>query len=75
MDKIVDDYYNEQPGPLGRTDRKRAIDIDSLFKELNATNSELATLRGEKEITNWAKTLGAPSDTFHASLNGSCVYV
>ena len=50
MDKLVDDYYNEHPGPLGGTDRKCALDIDTLFGEINLPDSELATLRSVKEV-------------------------
>ena len=73
MDKLVDDYYNEFPGPLGSTDRKCAINIDSLFVDLNAPDSKIASLWTEKEIADWTKSLGAPSSSFTPSLDGSGV--
>ena len=70
MDKIADDYYNEQPFPMGSTDRKCVIDTDSLVAYMGVRKSELATLRTEKEVNAWAKTLAAPYDNSRASLDG-----
>lgn len=76
MDKLVGEYYKEFPGPLGSTDRKYDIDIDALFEELNTPDSKIASMWTDKEITDWTKTLGAPSSLFTQALNGSgvCTY-
>ena len=48
MDARIDDYYRKNPVPIGSTDRKRAIDIESLFGELNREDSDSSSLWAEK---------------------------
>lgn len=70
MDDLADYYYNKHPGALGSTDRKRPLNIDALFEELNLPDSELATMWSLKEVASWAKAIGAPRNAFQAMLNG-----
>ena len=70
MDAKIADYFRLQPGPLGSTDRKCPINIETLHKELNADQSEIAPLWTEKEVTRWAKTLGKPCGAFQPAVYG-----
>ena len=58
FDSILKAHFEVNKGPLGSTDRKCSLDIDALYEELNAPQSDLAEMWTEKSITSWVRTLG-----------------
>ena len=64
FDNLLDSYYAKHQGPLGSTDRKCVIDIESIFEKLNVADSELASSWTEKDMAAWMKTLGSVSPEF-----------
>ena len=61
---MLDAYFAVNKGPIGSTDRKCAVDIDTLFEELNAPGSNLAAQWAERGATSWVKTLGSVCPEF-----------
>ena len=70
MGKKLDDYHKTPPWPLGITDRRCAVDSNSLFNALNEEYSELASLWAEKNTSSWAKTIGATCPQFTPNVKG-----
>ena len=64
QDKLIDEYYEKKPGPLGSKDRKCPIDIPSLFASLNEENSTQSDDWAEKSITDWVKTQGTECEAY-----------
>ena len=59
MGRLIDEYYEKKPGPIGSKDRKRpVVAANSLFATLNEESSEIAFLWDEKDVSDWVKTLG-----------------
>ena len=44
LGRLIDEYYEQKPCPLGRKDRKGSIDVESQFATPNEESSELASL-------------------------------
>ena len=75
---MLDAYYAVHKGPLGSTDRKCAVDIDTLFEQLNAPDSVLAKSWGEKDTMSWVETLGSVCPEFAPASDAlmvGCVWV
>ena len=73
MDARIDDYFRQIPCPLGSTDRKSHVAVDSVYVDLNDEQSEIAVLWTEKEVTGRKKTLGGQCGKFEPTIYGDCL--
>ena len=64
LDNRINLYYAQNPGPLGSTDRKCPINLNTAHSKLNEESSELAANWAERSVTSWVGTLGRVSESF-----------
>ena len=74
MNRRINAYYEENPAPLGSTDRKCPVDADALFGLLNEEPSELAPLWAAKAVTSWVGTLGSVCEKYTPIVKGGWLW-
>ena len=57
LDSAIDNY--RETGPLGSTDRRIPVNVESLYERLHGENSSIAESWTDFQMGEWVKTLGA----------------